>query len=65
MPRNRSRNQRLLGTFALGCLLFNFPLIALFNVDGRVFGVPTLYAYLFAAWALIIGLAAIAVETDT
>jgi len=45
---------RVVCLFLAGCLLFNFPLISLFNVDARVFGVPLLYAYLFAAWALLI-----------
>ncbi len=53
---------RLASTFLLGCLLFNFPLIALFNVQGAVLGIPVLYAYLFAAWALVIGLVAVLLE---
>jgi hypothetical protein len=32
-------------------LLFNYPILALFNVSGTLFGVPTLYAYVFIAWA--------------
>jgi len=48
------RGERLVGLFLLGCLLFNFPLLALFNVRAAVFGIPLLYAYLFAAWALLI-----------
>ena len=46
----------------LGLVLFNFPLLALFNVDATVLGVPLLYAYLFAAWALLIGLMAYVAE---
>jgi len=46
----------------LGCVLFNFPILALFNVPGALFGVPLLYAYLFIAWALLIALMAWAVE---
>ena len=30
-------------------------MLALFNVPATVFGVPVLYAYLFVAWALLIG----------
>jgi hypothetical protein len=52
----------MLSIFLAGCLLFNFPLIALFNVSGRVLGVPVLYAYLFTAWALIIALVAMVME---
>lgn len=54
--------QRLVALFVLGCLLFSFPLLALFNTGGTVFGVPLLYAYLFAAWALLIALMVLVVE---
>jgi len=53
---------RLVCVFLAGCLLFNFPLISLFNVDARVFGVPVLYAYLFAAWLLVIAVVAALME---
>jgi len=62
MQKASRKGPRLVGLFLLGCLLFNYPLLALFNVHGHVFGVPILYAYLFAAWALLIGLAAYIVE---
>ncbi|MGH8751414.1 MAG: hypothetical protein ACREUV_06885 [Burkholderiales bacterium] len=48
--------------FLLGCLLFNYPLLYLFNSSGRIFGIPLLYAYIFAAWALLIGLTAWVLE---
>ncbi len=54
--------QRLAALFLLGCLLFNYPLLALFNHPGLVLGIPVLYAYLFAAWTLLIALLAIVVE---
>jgi hypothetical protein len=44
----------------LGMLLFNYPVLALFNVQGTFFGVPILYAYLFIAWGTLIGLMAFA-----
>lgn len=53
---------RLACVFLLGCLLFSFPLIALFNVPGRVLGIPVLYAYLFCGWALLIALVALLME---
>ena len=49
---------RLLCLFALGCLLFNYPMLALFNVRASLFGIPVLYMYLFVAWALVIVLMA-------
>lgn len=57
-----TRGARLAGIFVLGCLLFNYPLLALFNVQGSFLGVPALYAYLFAAWALVISLVAAVME---
>jgi hypothetical protein len=57
------KGQRLIALFVLGCLLFNYPVLSLFNVAGAVFGVPVLYAYLFVAWALLIMLMALAAET--
>jgi hypothetical protein len=53
------KGERLVGLFLLGCLLFNFPMLALFNVGATVLGVPLLYAYLFAAWALVITISAV------
>ena len=62
MQKSSRRGQRLAGLFLLGVLLFNYPLLALFNVRATVFGVPLLYAYLFAAWGLLIGLVALVME---
>lgn len=62
MAKRRLINQWLVPLFLLGCLLFTFPLLSLFNTPDTVFGIPTLYAYLFAAWALLIALLALAVE---
>jgi hypothetical protein len=56
------RGQRLIAIFLLGCLLFNYPLLYLFNSKSQIFGIPLLYAYIFAAWALLIGLMAWVVE---
>ena len=56
------RRQRVVALFLLGCLLFNYPLLYLFNSNSQIFGIPLLYAYIFAAWALLIGLMAWIVE---
>ena len=42
----------------LGVVLFNYPVLALFNVGGTLFGVPVLYVYIFAAWTALIALMA-------
>ena len=62
MAKPGRKGERLVGLFLLGCLLFNFPLLALFNVRGTVLGVPVVYAYLFGAWALLIALVAVIME---
>ena len=62
MPKSSRKGQRLVGLFLLGCLLFNYPLLALFNVRATLGGIPLLYAYLFAAWATVIALVAYVME---
>jgi len=59
MTKSSRRGQQLVGLFLLGCLLFNYPLLTLFNVRATVLGIPALYAYLFCAWALLIALVAL------
>jgi len=58
MQDPESRAQRMIALCMLGCVLFNFPVLALFNVSESVLGVPVLYAYIFIAWALLIALMA-------
>ena len=62
MKKSGPAASRLVCIFLLGCLLFSYPLIAIFNVSGRVLGVPILYAYLFTAWAGLILLVALLME---
>jgi len=62
MGGDTRKGQRLAALCLLGALLFNYPLLALFNVRGTVFGIPVLYAYIFAAWAALVALMALAAE---
>ncbi|MEX6503974.1 hypothetical protein [Pseudomonas zhanjiangensis] len=62
MANRTLRAQRLVALFLLGCLLFSYPLLALFDSPQRLFGIPLLFAYLFAAWALLILLMMLVVE---
>jgi hypothetical protein len=62
LNRPNEKGQRLVGVFLLGMLLFNYPLLALFNRAASAFGVPLLYAYIFSSWALLIALMALIVE---
>lgn len=65
MAHRPAQAQRLVALFVLGCLLFSFPLLSLFNSGGTVFGIPLLYAYLFGVWALLIALMILIVERRT
>ena len=60
--RSMVKGPRLVAVFLLGLLLFNYPLLALFNRPATLFGIPLLYAYIFVAWAVLIGLLALVVE---
>jgi hypothetical protein len=62
MFRSAVKGQRLVVVFLLGVVLFNYPLLALFNRTASVVGLPVLYVYIFGAWALLIGLAALVIE---
>jgi hypothetical protein len=59
---DETRGPRFVALCMLGMLLFNFPILALFNVSGTVLGVPVLYAYIFIAWASLIALMALVAE---
>lgn len=54
--------QRLVALFVAGLLLFNFPLLALWDHDARVFGLPLFPTALFLIWALLIAALAWVVE---
>jgi len=54
--------QRLVALFVLGCLLFSYPLLSLFNTGGTLWGIPLLYVYLFGAWGVLIALMVLVVE---
>jgi hypothetical protein len=62
MSGSSIRSERLVAIFLLGVLLFNYPLLALFNSAAEAFGIPLLYTYIFISWALLIGLLALVVE---
>ena len=63
MHEYERKGQRLIALFIFGCLLFNYPVLSLFNLPADAFGVPVLYAYIFAAWTLLIVLMAFAAES--
>lgn len=62
MNKPNVKGQRLVALFLLGNMLFNYPMLALFNRDDSMGGIPVLYLYVFGAWALLIVLLAAVVE---
>ena len=64
MTAEAKRTSRLIGLFLLGYLLFNRPLITLFNLPLLVMGIPLLYVYIFSVWVLLILLVALIVAND-
>jgi hypothetical protein len=60
--RATMKGERLVAIFLLGLLLFNYPVLALFNRPTGALGIPLLYAYVFLAWLLLIGLLALVIE---
>ncbi|MBM3359197.1 MAG: hypothetical protein FJY54_15900 [Betaproteobacteria bacterium] len=62
MGKHDVNHQHLIALFVLGLVLFNYPLLSLFNVPGTVLGIPVLYLYVFAAWGAVIGLLAWIIE---
>lgn len=53
---DRLKSARLTAVAVLAALLFNYPFLAVFDLDALVLGVPVLWAYLFIVWAAVIAL---------
>lgn len=56
MTGDKRKGRRLSGLFLLGFLLFNFPILSLFNLKIMVLGIPLLYLYIFSVWLIIVAL---------
>ncbi len=54
MPDNKSINGRYAGLFLLGCFLFSYPVLTLFNLDTRLLGIPLFFFYIFLTWSVLI-----------
>ncbi len=53
--------ERLIGLFLIGAVGFSPPVLTLFNKPILAAGIPLLYLYLFALWAVLVVLAGIVV----
>ena len=56
-------SQRLLALFAAGVVLFNFPLLMLWDHDVQVWGIPLFPLGLFLVWGILIAALAWVMET--
>lgn len=65
MDKFEVKGQRLVALCMLGVVLFNYPMLAVFNVASTVFGIPVLYVYIFAVWTLLTACMAYVVEKKT
>jgi len=65
MDKFEVKAKRLVALCMLGVILFNYPMLAVFNVDATVFGIPVLYAYIFTAWCLLAACMTYVVEKKT
>ena len=63
MNEFESKGQQFMALCMIGMLLFNYPILSLFNRPGTLFGVPFVYAYLFIAWAGLIAVMAYIAES--
>lgn len=57
-----SKSERTAALFLLGALVFNPPLLGIFNLPAMVFGVPLLYVWLFGAWVALVVALGLAIE---
>ena len=63
MQRSMLTGQRLIAIFLGGWVLFNYPVLSLFDRPATLFGLPLVFAYLFIVWAGLILLIAWVVES--
>ncbi len=54
MTLDSAISRRLFGLFLLGFILFNYPILSIFNLETFLFGIPMLYFYVFSVWTLLI-----------
>lgn len=48
------KEQKLIFISVSFFILFNSPVLSIFNVRGNINGIPTLYMYVFLVWTLFI-----------
>ena len=63
MNRLRRNGEWSVVLFVVALLLFNPPVLSIFSVPDLLFGIPTLYLYIFVAWGGVIVLLALNVSS--
>ncbi len=56
MHNGSRQNERLVALVLVAALVFNAPVLSLFDSPAPVLGIPMLYFYLFVAWGVLIAL---------
>ena len=59
MTFDKEKSRRLVGLFLFAVVLYNYPILSLFNISNRISDIPVLYLYLFFVWILSIVLVVI------
>jgi hypothetical protein len=62
MPRRHLVSHRLIAVFLLGCLLFNYPLLAVLDKFVSFGSLPAGFVWLMGTWLVLIALMALIVE---
>ena len=52
--KEQFKEQKLLLLSITFLILFNFPIISIFNFETTINGIPTLYFYVFTLWIMMI-----------
>ena len=65
MSNPDKRGERTIALALLGIVLFSKPVLEGIDADGEhfLFGIPSLFLYLFVAWLVLIGLLALVMES--
>lgn len=62
--KERLTNEKLVFFSAIFCVLLCYPILSIFNRSSLIWGIPTLYLYLFLAWVFIITILFYVVRKD-
>lgn len=63
--KEQLKEQKLLLLSIVFMILFNFPIISIFNFETTINGIPTLYFYVFTLWIILIIIIFITVNKDS